>query len=90
MSGPLDLKNQSVAVLAIRWLSSQPFTNVLLIVQMFAMAWLLWYAITTAVPQHLQLIQDGYDRQQAKHRESLQIVIDSYEKTLDRIQQKED
>ena len=78
-----------ITVVLLRWLSSQPFTNVLLLLVLSSGGWLAWYTINTAIPSHLKMIQDGYDRQRNQHTENLNRVIDSYERSLDRLTIKE-
>jgi len=62
---------------AIKWLSGQPFNNVLVMILISMVGWLGYYSITTAIPAHLKQIQDGYERIEAIHERHLKMLIDS-------------
>lgn len=75
------------------WLYKQGVSTVLLILIFGALCWFGHYAVTTAIPQHLQQIQDGYEkiqsgfeRSQLKHSERLKDVIESYKDDQERDQ----
>lgn len=88
---------QSLQQIASRWLASQPFANVMLVLQTSGIAWLAWYCVTTAMPATVQQIQNGHNEQtqqyiedsklqREQNREDLKLVIESYKDTLDRVQ----
>ena len=57
-----DKERDSIKDAGVKWLLSQPFTNVLLVVLIVMIAWGGHYSITIAIPQHLKSIQDGYEK----------------------------
>lgn len=65
------------------WLLGQPFNNVLLILILFAIAWLGYYGLTTAIPAHLRAIQDGYERLENSHREERANTLNTYKDLLE-------
>ena len=65
------------------WLLGQPFNNVLLILILFAIAWLGYYGLTTAIPAHLKAIQDGYERLEYRHREERTNTLSAYKDLLE-------
>lgn len=65
------------------WLLGQPFNNVLLIMILFAIAWLGYYGLTTAIPSHLRAIQDGYERLEDRHREERTNTLSTYKDLLE-------
>lgn len=76
-----EISKSSLWSLAVRWLWKQGPTTVLLFLILGAITWGGHYSITTAIPQHLQQIQKGYENviEQAttEHRK----VVDSIEKS---------
>lgn len=68
----------------IRWIFTQgPFAVILAVL----MWWLYTksnYLIDTAVPQHLQKIQDGYKELQASHEKTVTKLADTFEKERER------
>lgn len=52
---------------AANWLFSQGTSTVLLCAILGVNVWGGYYAMTTAIPQHINAIQAGYDRMDAKH-----------------------
>ena len=54
--------NTTIYQLLSRWLFRQGFNDVLLFSILATIAYLGWYTITTAIPSHLEIIQNGYDR----------------------------
>jgi len=65
------------------WLLGQPFNNVLLILILFAIAWLGYYGLTTAIPAHLKAIQEGYERLEQSHREERASTLNAYKELLE-------
>lgn len=65
------------------WLLGQPFNNVLLILILFAIAWLGYYGLTTAIPAHLKAIQEGYERLEDRHREERTNTLSAYKELLE-------
>lgn len=80
-----DTPNKSIPQLAAEWASGQPFTNVLLAALLSMIAWLGYYSLTVAIPEHLQQIQKGYERIDADDRADRGAICDQYEKWLEKI-----
>ena len=78
---PEDRKN--VVNRGTDWLLGQPFNNVLLILILFAIAWLGYYGLTTAIPSHLKAIQEGYERLESSHREERASTLSTYKDLLE-------
>jgi hypothetical protein len=64
----------------ITWAAGQPFNNVLLLLILFGGAWI----VTTAVPQHLQQIQRGYESLTESHRDERERTQQLYDKWMNR------
>lgn len=77
-STPLKLEDWKSVL--IRWAIQQSFPAVMLLVQTGVIMYMGWYAINTAIPQHLRSIQDGYDKQEAVHQKIINDVVASAEK----------
>ncbi len=75
-----DVKNPLV-----RWAISQGVVSFLLIVIIAGGGYLARWAIADAVPAHLQMIQEGYKKQEESHDKQLERVIQAFEKELDRV-----
>lgn len=67
------------------WATSQSFNNILLCAILMAIGWGGWYAITTAIPAHLRMIQTGYETIIEEHRAERGRIIDAYDNWIDRI-----
>lgn len=78
-----DIKNPIV-----RWLASQGIVSFLLVVIIVGGYYSLDWAMKEGVPMHLKMIQDGYDRCDAKHEQQLDKVIDSFEREMQRMIQR--
>lgn len=77
-SGSLKLEDWKSVL--IRWAIQQSFPAAMLLVQTGVILYMGWYAIDTAIPQHLRSIQEGYDKQEAVHQKVINDVVDSAEK----------
>ena len=73
-----------------KWASTQPFTNILLILILGAIAWVSHHVLTVSVPSHLQQIQDGYERIEKANREDRALIIQQYDKWFEYIQKRGD
>lgn len=80
-----DTPNKSIPQLVAEWASGQPFTNVLLAALLSMIAWLGYYSITVAIPEHLQQIQQGYERIDADDRADRASIRDQYEKWIEKL-----
>ena len=58
------------------WLTSQSFNNVLLLAILVALGTGVKYALDVAIPNHIKMIQNGYERQEASHERELDRVVD--------------
>lgn len=67
------------------WATSQSFNNILLCAILLAIGWIGWYAVTTAIPAHLQMIQTGYEKIIDDHRAERGRTIDAYDKWIERM-----
>lgn len=84
---------KSIVDAGFRWLLGQEANTVLLFVIIIGFG----YGIRYLAPQHLQMIQDGYEKLDARHMEAMKNVTTqhteevkalstSFDKTLDRIE----
>lgn len=73
----------------IEWLKGQPFNNLLTLLLLAMIAWLGWYGVTQAIPQHLSTIQAGYERIEASHTKQLESQEKAFDRALDRIASKQ-
>ena len=70
---------------AMKYLEKQSFTNVLLAVILGAIGWFGFYTITVAIPEHLKMIQTGYEKIQANDAAERDKDRAQTDKWLDRI-----
>ncbi len=63
---------KSLYELFLRWLLGQETVVVLLFVILLAIGWLGYYGITTAMPEHLTMIQNGYKENATVLREAVE------------------
>lgn len=61
------------------WLSSQPITNVLLILQLLLLAGGGYGTVKYIIPVHLKQIQDGYERIDKEHTKQIDTINKSRE-----------
>ena len=80
------VKSKTIWEAICRWLLRQGFNDVLLFAILATIAYMGWYAITTAIPSHLEIIQTGYDRlsdrltaEHGRDREAFEKAIDRAE-----------
>lgn len=71
------LKEQVVS-----WAAGQPFNNVLLIAIFVAIAWLGHYGLTTAIPKHMEQIQNGYEKLNMSHESERTRTLEVYDRWL--------
>lgn len=75
--------------LPVLWLTRQNVRDVILILILGGNVWVVYYCLTVAVPQHLDRIQQGYDRnitqmekaldkQNAAFTSNLKYLVDSF------------
>lgn len=69
----------------VRWLAAQGVSTVLLCLILLALLYGMKYAMETAIPQHLDTIQKGYDRIGERHDKSLERMADSLDRAIDRM-----
>ncbi len=67
------------------WLFRQEAQTVLLFVIVLGGGYGMYYAMDKAIPAHLGTIQTGYDRLQQQHEKSETRILETHEKTIDRI-----
>lgn len=65
------------------WAAGQPFNNLLLIAILVAIGWLGYYGLTSAIPQHLNAIQSGYEKIEQAHRDEREQTIKTYDRWFD-------
>lgn len=86
-------EKKSVYEAGVRWLLGQEANTVLLFTIIIGIG----YGVRFLVPQHLQMIQDGYEKLDSRHMEEMKNVTiqhteevkalsTSFDKTLDRIE----
>lgn len=76
--GGMTEDNQKISSQVIAWATGQPFNNVLLLAILFAIGWSGYYAVTTAIPKHLEQIQKGYQSLTDAHREERKELRETY------------
>jgi len=81
-------KDENVKEIAAHWLFGQPFNNVLLVVILAGGAWVTYYGMTRAIPDHLLTIQAGYEKIETRQTEQLKDQQATFEKVLDRVFEK--
>ena len=67
------------------WLTGQSFTNVLLALILLGIAVALHYAMTEAIPGHLQKIQQGYEKIHDSHQQERKEIREQYDSWMSRI-----
>lgn len=70
---------------ALEWLFQQGASTVLLVGILGSLLYGLHYAMTTAIPKHLEQIQTGYDRIAEQHSKEVQATNASHEKMIQRL-----
>ena len=69
-----EIERSSVKVLIVKWIAKQGVTTVLLIAILGAILYGGYYAMTTAIPQHLDRIQAGYREVSIEHRTAIETI----------------
>lgn len=64
------------------WVAGQPFNNVLSLILVCAVIYGGWYALTTAIPEHLKQIQSGYERLNDVHSAERERTVQTYDKWI--------
>lgn len=75
---------KSIVAHVAAWAAGQPFTNILLSALLVGFGWMAWHCVTIAVPQHLEAIQNGYEKLDTAHRSERQHLQQSSEKWLEK------
>jgi hypothetical protein len=58
------------------WMTSQSFNNILLMAILVALGTGVKYALDVAIPNHIRMIQSGYEKQEASHERELDRVVE--------------
>jgi hypothetical protein len=69
---------------ALDWVAGQPFNNVLLIAIFLSIGWIGHYSMTTAIPAHLEQIQNGYESLHESHRDERERTQQMYDRWMNR------
>ena len=86
----MDEENKTdITKQVISWAAGQPFNNVLLAAILGCIVWGTYFAMTTAIPQHLKQIQDGYRELSDSHREERKELRETYGQWMQRTGAKE-
>ncbi len=75
-------EEKSVKAKAVEWMLGQPFNNVLLFSILAAIAWTGHYCVTVAIPAHLKIIQEGYEKIEESHRNERVETMKIYDRWL--------
>ncbi len=70
-----------------RWLTGQEAIVVVLFAILGVMCWLGYYGLTTAIPQHHQQIQKGYEQNAATLKEAVEKCCDDRKDLLEIIKE---
>jgi hypothetical protein len=81
-------KNDTVVTQVLNWAAGQPFNNVLLLAIFASICWIAHFAITVAIPKHLQQIQDGYEKIDQGHERGRQRDIEIYDRWFNRMEER--
>ena len=73
-----DDQKQNLTSQVVSWAAGQPFNNVLLLAILGSIMWGGYFAMTTAIPSHLQQIQTGYEALTNAHREERKELRETY------------
>ena len=78
-----DIDKSSIKALAFRWLSHQGVVTVLLFLILGSIIYGGYYGMTTAIPQHLNQIQTGYqdviEQATTEHRKAVEAIERSHD-----------
>jgi ABC-type thiamine transport system substrate-binding protein len=77
-------ENQKIIDKFASWLTGQSFNNILLMSILACIMWGGWFAMTTAIPAHLQQIQNGYESLTDSHREERERTQQLYDRWMNR------
>lgn len=67
------------------WITSQAYNNVMLSAILIAVAYGMYWTVSTAVPQHLKAIQEGYQQIEESHKTERETMVKMYDKWFDHI-----
>ena len=73
-----DETKQGIAAQAVEWAKGQPFNNLLLTAILGSIMYGTYFAMTTALPKHLEQIQNGYESLTDAHREERKELRETY------------
>lgn len=79
-----DDKDASIKTQVIAWAAGQPFNNVLLLAIFAFMAYGTYFAMNTAIPKHLEQIQQGYESLTESHRDERERTLELYDRWMNR------
>lgn len=79
-----DDKDASIKTQVIAWAAGQPFNNVLLLAIFAFMAYGTYFAMNTAIPKHLEQIQQGYESLTESHRDERERTLELYDRWMNK------
>ncbi len=74
--------NKTLKEQVVGYVAGQPFNNVLLLAILAVIGWLGHYGLTTAIPKHLEQIQDGYEKLSISHENERTRTLEVYDRWL--------
>lgn len=74
-----EIERSSLKVLAFKWLAKQGVTTVLLCAILGAMLYGGYYAMTTAIPEHITSIRAGYKEVAIEHKQAIEVIQKSHD-----------
>ncbi len=77
-----DDDKKAITSKVVDWAAGQPFNNVLLLAIFAFMAYGTYFAMNTAIPKHLEQIQQGYQSLVESHKEERQRTLETYDKWM--------
>ena len=77
---PIDMEGKSLREILIQWLAQQGASTVLLTGILCAIAYGGYYGMHTAVPAHLNQIQQGYTELGERHEKVVERIITAQDK----------
>ena len=77
-------KQTSLQSQIVAWAAGQPFNNVLLLAIFASIVYGTYFAMTTAIPSHLNQIQKGYESLTESHRDEREHTLELYDRWMNR------